>query len=104
MNDLEKRFNRYLEEIDIERSFKSNHELRIDSEHVHKELLESSTNDLDAVIQITSQDFEDACDDEFNNFTSASRLTKDENDLKSLNRRLDKYLFYVVEQQLGAFF
>lgn len=59
--------------------------------------------DLDAVQLQTAQDFKDACVEELNKFEFASRTTEADkkNDLTSLERKLDKYLILLTNQQIG---
>lgn len=52
----------------------------------------------------TAQDYEDASNDEFSKFIAAPRETEDDknNNVKSLNRKLDETLLFVCEQKLDA--
>ena len=73
MTDLEKRFQESLTQIEVENSYKSNHELRVE---LDKKITDRPVNDDTEVnLKQTAQDFEDACQEEFNQFKFASRIT-----------------------------
>lgn len=65
---------------------------------------ELSDLDLDASTKQTAQDFKDACVEELAKFEFASKTTEDDktNNTKSLNRKLNRSLIYVTEQQIGS--
>ncbi|KAJ8917129.1 hypothetical protein NQ315_012619 [Exocentrus adspersus] len=105
LTDLEKEYKQYLQEVEYERSLKSDHEMKLEAE---KKVLESlkageTIEDLDVNLKQTAQDFADACVEELAQFKPADRLTEADrrNDLKSLQRKLDKHLVLVVQQRIG---
>lgn len=60
-------------------------------------------DELDINLKQTAQDMVDACTEELVKFTKGSRVTEADktNDVKSLNRKLDKNLVLVVNQKVG---
>jgi large subunit ribosomal protein L46 len=93
-----------LNEIEFEKSLKSDHEMRHEREKKQMELLKRGEieQDLDGSKQ-TAQDMEDLYNEEFAKFKTAPRLTEadKQNDKKSINRKLEETLFLLVEQKLG---
>lgn len=66
------------------------------------ELLKQGVDiDMEVNLKNTTQDFIDASLDELNKFVFAKRTTDQENNLKSLKRKLDKHLVLVVNQKIG---
>ncbi|GJQ69203.1 putative ribosomal protein L46 [Trypoxylus dichotomus] len=102
LTDLQKAYQKYLEDIEHEKSYKSDFEIRMEKDLKQAELLKQGT-DVDVVVKQTAQDFLDTSTEELNKFKFADRITKadKENDQKSLNRKLDKHLVLVVKQKLG---
>lgn len=95
-----------LTQIEFENSLKCDHEMRKEREKIQAELLKKGEIDMDLDAESskqTAQDFEDACNEEFSKFKLAPRTTEADksNDIKSLNRKLDETLVFVVQQQLG---
>lgn len=104
MNELEAKFKQLLEQLEFENSMKSDHEIRIEEDKKDEERLKSGAADLDLeVVRQTAQDFEDAALDELKNFQLAPTITEADkkNDVKSLNRKLDRNLVLLVEQKVG---
>lgn len=102
-NELEKQFQSLLSDIEHERSYKSDHELRHEMDLKQAELLKKGDTDIDVMQKVTAQDFLDASMEELAKFKPAGRLTKADNanDVKSLNRKLDKHLILLVNQKIG---
>ncbi|XP_064607099.1 large ribosomal subunit protein mL46-like [Liolophura sinensis] len=106
MTDLEKAYLSDLLQVEHEHSYLSEHEIR------HKnDLLKAEQNrmqddvgdaDIDSVKQ-TALDQEDVWESEFQAFTPADRITDADrkNDMKSLRRKLDRKLFFIIKQKLG---
>ncbi|XP_034827379.1 large ribosomal subunit protein mL46 [Maniola hyperantus] len=105
LNEIQKKFKDLLWTIEIEKSLKSDHELRHESDKVQAELLknEAVDVDLDTVSKITAQDFEDASTDELNQFKFADTITEaDKKGIKSTPERcLQRHLVLVTNQKLG---
>lgn len=105
LSDLEIKFSELLHQIELELSYKSNHEVKMMKEKLITEDLKKGGSSLDrdeGNIQ-TAQEFEDACTEELNAFKFSSRVTvKDlENDVKSCNRLLSDSLVLVTKQNIG---
>ncbi|CAH2231051.1 jg3480 [Pararge aegeria aegeria] len=105
LNELQKKFKDFLWTVEIEKSLKSDHELRHENDKVQAELLknESVDVDLDTVSKITAQDFEDSSSDELNQFKFADIVTEgDKKGIKSTPERcLQRHLVLVTHQKLG---
>uniref|UniRef100_A0A182JKS2 Large ribosomal subunit protein mL46 n=1 Tax=Anopheles atroparvus TaxID=41427 RepID=A0A182JKS2_ANOAO len=104
LEPLEIKFKAMLDQIELEKSLKSNHELRKETEKRQLELLKAGKIDLDSeALKQTAQDLEDAYNDELAKFQPAPRRTEadQKNDTRSLNRKLEDTLVLLVEQQLG---
>lgn len=103
LTPLEKRYLEFLRQLETEKSYLSDHELRHKKDLINAEKLKSGEEvDMDAMSK-TAQDFEDACMEQFNKFKPAPRITEADlnNDQKSLERKLDQTLLLVVKQKLG---
>ncbi|KFB53309.1 hypothetical protein ZHAS_00021616 [Anopheles sinensis] len=93
-----------LDQIELEKSLKSNHELRKETEKRQLELLKAGKIDLDSeALKQTAQDLEDAYNDELAKFNPAPRTTEADkkNNIRSLDRKLEETLVLLVEQKLG---
>ncbi|XP_972780.2 large ribosomal subunit protein mL46 [Tribolium castaneum] len=88
--------------IEFERSLKSDHEIRHEKEQKQLEQLKKGV-DIDVHLKDTAQDLVDVGAEEFAKFKFANRVTEADsrNDLKSLNRKLDKHLVLVTKQKVG---
>lgn len=76
MQELELKFYNMLKKIEYEKSLKCNHELRVEKEEKQKKSSTSEVEDTNANISIqTTQDFEDNCQEELNNFKFAPTVT-----------------------------
>lgn len=60
---------------------------------------------IDDALQQTGQDFVDMGLNELKKFTPASRITKadKENNVKSMQRKLDKHLVLLIKEKLGRY-
>lgn len=101
-NKLERQVYKILNDIEAERSHKSNHEMKRDLEKATA-LAKEQDLDSDKRTHQTAQDFEDAAQDEYKKFKFASRITPadEKNDTKSLDRKLDYNLVLVIKEKLG---
>lgn len=101
-SQLERKFYTILNEMEAERSHKSNHEIR---RELDKALAKTQASDIDSdkTTHQTAQDFEDAAQDEYKKFKFANRTTQadEKNDTTSLDRMLDHSLVLLIKKQLG---
>lgn len=101
---LESKVYKLLNEMEAERSYKSNHEIRRELDKATA-LAKTQESDIDSdkTGHQTAQDFEDAAQDEYKKFKFASRTTPadEKNDVKSLDRKLDQSLVLLIKKQLG---
>lgn len=74
MTDIEKKFQECLNEIDVERSHKSNHELRVEKEKAAPKGLLGDSEDTKLKLQ-TVGDYEEACELELQSFKFAPTIT-----------------------------
>uniref|UniRef100_A0A182WID6 Large ribosomal subunit protein mL46 n=1 Tax=Anopheles minimus TaxID=112268 RepID=A0A182WID6_9DIPT len=105
LEPLEAKFKQMLDQIELEKSLKSNHELRKETEKQQLELLKAGKIDLDSeALKQTAQDLEDAYNEEYARFKAAPRVTEadQKNDIQSLDRKLEETLVLLVEQKLGT--
>uniref|UniRef100_A0A182PHS3 Large ribosomal subunit protein mL46 n=1 Tax=Anopheles epiroticus TaxID=199890 RepID=A0A182PHS3_9DIPT len=105
LEPIEVKFKEMLDQIELEKSLKSNHELRKETEKQQLELLKAGKIDLDSeALKQTAQDLEDAYNEEFARFKPAPRVTEadKQNDIRSLDRKLEETLVLLVEQKLGS--
>lgn len=94
-----------LTQLEFEKSYKSDFELREEREVTVAKLLKDGKIrvDLDAVAQQTAVDLKDSWKTERSKFQPASRITEADklNDLKSTERKLEHSLTLIKEQQIG---
>jgi len=106
LNKLGKEYKEMLTTIELEKSMKSDHEIRHANDLIYMEKLKKNAAnvDMDEISTITAQDFEDASTDELANFKVASIITDADkaNDQTSLERNLQKHLILLVEQKIGS--
>ncbi|CAB3223363.1 unnamed protein product [Arctia plantaginis] len=106
LSEIQNKYKDLLYTLEVEKSMKSQHEIRHESDKVQAELLknESVDVDLDAVSKITAQDFEDASNEEFNKFKFADIETDADKkgDKTSTERCLQKHLVMVTPIKLGS--
>lgn len=92
-------------QLEFEKSYKSDFELREERDAAMAQLLKSGKlqMDLDGVAQQTAIDLKDMWKEESNKFQPASRTTEADrtNDLKSTERKLEQSLTLLIEQRLG---
>lgn len=105
-NDLEIRFSKMLKQIELEKSQKSEHELRheVDARRAREfEKGKLSTEDIGTAVGQSAAEFEDMSVKELQAFEVAPRITEadEKNDIKSTERKLDKHLLYIIEENLG---
>ncbi|KAJ8882071.1 hypothetical protein PR048_018559 [Dryococelus australis] len=103
MAPIENKFSRLLDQIEFERSLKSDHELRHELDRRQAELLKKGeVPELDEEKSTqTAQDFEDICQEELSNFKFSPRVWGYESDVHSVERKLDSSLLLLVKQKLG---
>ncbi|XP_044757137.1 39S ribosomal protein L46, mitochondrial [Coccinella septempunctata] len=105
-NEIEKEYQEYLADLEFRNSLRNDIELRNEAEMKQEEALKAGGGDIDSEITLkqTVQDFIDASLEEASKFKFASRTTVDDtkNNVKSLNRKLDKHLVLLVDQQIGG--
>jgi len=101
LTSLQRKVKDYYEQLDLENSLKSDHELRHLADLVRAEKLKEEGGELEAGVR-TALDDEDAWDSEYAAFVAPTvRKTEADasNDLRSLNRALDRPLHLVVQQE-----
>ncbi|XP_022910308.1 large ribosomal subunit protein mL46 [Onthophagus taurus] len=100
---LQENFKKYLDKVELERSHKSNHEIRHEQDLIQAEQLKKGDGDVDMALKQTAQDFFDASREELKRFKVAEKITEcdKKNNVKSLNRKLDKHLVFVMKQKIG---
>ncbi|GAU91378.1 hypothetical protein RvY_03641 [Ramazzottius varieornatus] len=109
LNEMERSFAALLDKQEFETSWLSDHELTKLQEAgkaKRKKKQQDAEEDVaqeDAAVKETAQDLEDKWNENFQKFAPADRTTEADqrNDVKSLNRKLDRKLYLVVNQQLG---
>lgn len=103
LTEFEKKFENMIEEIELNASYKSEHELRIEEEKRQTELLKNSNNidaDIEGLLKQSAQDFEDAGTDEFNRMRVQLGARVDpERDahLTDHHRKLDHHLVLLTQ-------
>ncbi|CAH0714477.1 unnamed protein product, partial [Brenthis ino] len=106
LNEIQKKFKDLLWKMEIEKSLKSDHEIRDENDKIQAELLknENADVDLDTVSKITAQDFEDLSNEELAQFKFADIITEaDKKGDKSTNNRcLQRHLVLVTQVKLGT--
>ncbi|BES99273.1 ribosomal protein, L46 [Nesidiocoris tenuis] len=103
LKDVERRFFEMLNRHEKENSHRSDFELRVEADKKRALELEKGANlDLDSLPQQTSNDFLDACGEEFKKFKFSKRLenAQIENDRSSLKRAKDRRLLLIVKDQI----
>ncbi|XP_059046411.1 large ribosomal subunit protein mL46 [Achroia grisella] len=105
LSDIQKRYNDMLYTLEIEKSLKSDHELRHENDKIQAELLKNDAADvdMDAISKITAQDFEDAANEELAKFKFAAVETEADKkgDKCTPHRCLQRHLVLVTDVQLG---
>ncbi|XP_072938652.1 large ribosomal subunit protein mL46 [Epargyreus clarus] len=105
LNEMQKKYKDMLWQIEVEKSLKSDHELRRESDKAQAELLkkEMIDVDIDTVSKITAQDFEDAAADELAKFKFADIITDADKkgDKTTPERCLQRHLVLTTELKIG---
>lgn len=107
LTDIEVNYQNIIQEIEFEKSLKSDHELQHDRDLQRMEKLKKGIitdfNDMDQASNQTAQDYLDKNKDELSKFKLASRITDadEKKDTKSLKRKLEENLILVTKQKLG---
>lgn len=95
----------HLNQIEFEQSLKSDFELRHEKELIIANLQKKGAVDIEIIesVQQTAQDLTDAWKEEYKSYQLANRITDDDQkkNIKSVNRKLDKTLWLLIEQQIG---
>jgi len=99
---MEDKYSKFLQEIELESSKLSDHEVRHKKDLQLMEKIKKGETDKGNIQ--TAQDFEDSCTKELLKFVPKQIEADKKNDTKSLQRALDSHLVFVVEQQLGKDF
>jgi len=102
LTPIEKEMDQMLKKLERMNSLKSDHEIWQEKDkRIAQNRKELEETDPDLASKQTSQDYEDACNEELARFEFALRTTDadSQNDRKSLNRKLDKHLLYVVQKE-----
>ncbi|KPJ10816.1 39S ribosomal protein L46, mitochondrial [Papilio machaon] len=106
LNDIQKKYKEFLWTIEVEKSLKSDHEIRHENDKIQAELLKSDSQDvdLDAVSKITAQDLEDAATEELSQFKFGSIETEADKkgDKTTTDRCLQRHLVLVAPVKLGT--
>ncbi|GFT10469.1 39S ribosomal protein L46, mitochondrial [Nephila pilipes] len=104
LNLLEQKYLQYLQKLEVEKSYLSDHEKRhIEDLKITDKLKKGDLEDMDVVSKQTAQDFEDAQLEQFNKYKPSPRQTEADktDDRHSLQRKLDSSLVLVIKQKLG---
>ncbi|XP_076233267.1 mitochondrial ribosomal protein L46 isoform X2 [Calliopsis andreniformis] len=104
MQDIESRYQDVLQQIEFENSLMSDFEIQMKEEKTERK--ENRTlpmnSKVDTVAHQSLQDFKDFSEQELMKFKFAPRINEaEDNKLTSLNRKLDKHLTLLIEQQIG---
>lgn len=108
MNAIERKFAQILSDIEYENSKKSEHEIRAEGDARRADMLKSGSQldakELDKSIGQTAYEFEDLSKKEAESFVPAARITEADklNDVHSTDRKLDKHLTFIVNEQVGS--
>ncbi|VVC40822.1 NUDIX hydrolase domain,NUDIX hydrolase domain-like,Ribosomal protein L46 [Cinara cedri] len=106
LTNIEVNYQNILQEIEFEKSLKSDHELRHDKDVQRIEQLKKGKinfDDADPATNQSAQDYLDQNKEELLKFKLSSRITEadEKMDNKSLNRKLEENLIFVIKQKLG---
>ncbi|XP_061451162.1 large ribosomal subunit protein mL46 [Rhineura floridana] len=105
MSPEEKEMAELLQQIEVEKSLYSDHELRCLAEEERLQRKKDKYDDDDDSGQeiVLAQDLEDLWEQKFQKFSPGPRITEadQKNDRTSLNRQLDQNLLLLVKQKVG---
>lgn len=106
LNEIEHKVQDLMNQIELENSMKSDHELRCIADNLRAQKMKEKSLNIDMIddaLQQTGQDFVDQGLNELKKFSPASRITKadKENDNKSTQRKLDRHLVLLLNETLG---
>ncbi|XP_060116299.1 large ribosomal subunit protein mL46 [Heteronotia binoei] len=104
MNPFEKEMAELVEQMDVEKSLYSDHEIRCLAEEERMQQKKEMYEDDDGGKEILlAQDLEDAWEQKLRKFSPAPRITDadKDGDRTSLNRKLDQNLLLLVKQKVG---
>ncbi|XP_015449678.1 39S ribosomal protein L46, mitochondrial isoform X2 [Pteropus alecto] len=104
LTPLQKEMAALLQQIEIERSLYSDHELRAldEAQRLAKRKADLYDEEEDEQNILLVQDLEDMWEQKFLQFKPGARITADEkNDRTSLHRKLDRNLVLLVKEKLG---
>lgn len=104
LNEIEKKMQKLLDKVELEKSSKSDHEIQLITDKIKLEQLKKGDNklDLDSIPERSAQDFEDASLKELSAFKFAATTNPDENNnTKSTDRHLDRNLLLLIKEKVG---
>ncbi|KAK3584876.1 hypothetical protein CHS0354_023461 [Potamilus streckersoni] len=103
LTPLESKFKTLMHLMEKENSLLSYHEKRLKDESI--QAAKKYDDDDDETVRKTQYavDLEDQWENEYNQFTPANRITDADrnNDTRSVNRKLDRKLIFIIKQKLG---
>lgn len=102
LNELEKNYKNYLNEVEIDQSLLSDHELQIISDRLRKEKKKTESNiNLVQDTLLTAEEMEDEWQKELDQYAFADRITDADrnNDATSPDRKLDKKLVLITKRK-----
>uniref|UniRef100_A0A8D0H5C2 Large ribosomal subunit protein mL46 N-terminal domain-containing protein n=1 Tax=Sphenodon punctatus TaxID=8508 RepID=A0A8D0H5C2_SPHPU len=106
LNPEQEEMERLVQQLEVEKSYYSDHELRCMEEEDRQERLKDNTYNEDDELEQTImlvQDLEDTWEQTLQKFKAAPRITEadEKDDRTSLNRKLDRSLLLLVKEKIG---